>query len=199
MFFSGLSPAIHRDHQPGGRPPPFDEDGERTLVVLLTFGIFFSFVILYLVAGLVWSIVITASAIAMSFLYLKVRRRRAVMMARRGVGGGGDIVFVVGGSAHQAGGGGGADDSGVLSAMIPAFEYKRQVVNGGEDGGGGWAQCVICLGMVQVGEVVRRLPACKHMFHVDCIDAWLSSHSTCPICRADVVVDLAAGRLEPPV
>jgi E3 ubiquitin-protein ligase ATL41 len=121
------------------------------------------------------------------------------------------VVFIVG--AHQAarstgssGGGGDVAAAAIVSA-IPAFEYKRVNGGGGEDGGAaagsGWAQCVICLGLVQVGEVVRRLPACKHMFHVECIDAWLSSHSTCPICRADVVDELAAaaagGRLELPV
>uniref|UniRef100_A0A0E0L035 RING-type E3 ubiquitin transferase n=1 Tax=Oryza punctata TaxID=4537 RepID=A0A0E0L035_ORYPU len=211
MFLSGFSPAVHHDLQPGGRPYDGD-DGDRTLVVLLTFGIFFSFVILYLVAGLIWAVVITASAVVLSFLYLRVRRRRAVgtATARRGGAAPNDVVFIVG--AHQAarntgsGGGlvgGGADAAAAVVSMIPAFEYKR--MNGGEDGGAaagsGWAQCVICLGLVQVGEVVRRLPACKHLFHVECIDAWLSSHSTCPICRADVVDELAAasGRLELPV
>ncbi|KAF0926932.1 hypothetical protein E2562_028419 [Oryza meyeriana var. granulata] len=205
MFFSGLSPPAHHD-QPGGRP--YDGDGDRTLVVLLTFGIFFSFVILYLVAGLIWAVIITASAAVLSFLYLRVRRRRAVPMTRRG-GAAGDVIFVVGAhqgqAARSSGSGGLVSADGVTAATvsaIPAFEYKRASSGGGDDGAaagsGGWTQCVICLGLVQVGEVVRRLPACKHLFHVECIDAWLSSHSTCPICRADVVA-LPAGRLEPPV
>ncbi|XP_052157249.1 RING-H2 finger protein ATL74-like [Oryza glaberrima] len=214
MFLSGISPAVHHDLQPGGRSPYDGDDGDRTLVVLLTFGIFFSFVILYLVAGLIWAVVITAAAVVLSFLYLRVRRRRAAVGGTAAAAAPNDVVFIVG--AHQAarstgssGGGGDVAAAAIVSA-IPAFEYKR--VNGGgggEDGGAaagsGWAQCVICLGLVQVGEVVRRLPACKHMFHVECIDAWLSSHSTCPICRADVVDELAAaaaaaaGRLELPV
>lgn len=53
-------------------------------------------------------------------------------------------------------------------------------------GGGGWAQCAVCLSIVQEGETVRQLPACKHLFHVGCIDMWLHSHSTCPLCRASV-------------
>lgn len=78
MFLSGISPAVHHDLQPGGRSPYDGDDGDRTLVVLLTFGIFFSFVILYLVAGLIWAVVITAAAVVLSFLYLRVRAARAV-------------------------------------------------------------------------------------------------------------------------
>lgn len=32
----------------------------------------------------------------------------------------------------------------------------------------------------------RDLPKCHHVFHVECIDMWLSSHSNCPICRASL-------------
>ncbi|CAF0783599.1 unnamed protein product [Didymodactylos carnosus] len=43
-------------------------------------------------------------------------------------------------------------------------------------------QCRLCLRSYQVGERVRRLPSCKHKFHIECIDGWLlHSHPTCPI------------------
>jgi hypothetical protein len=45
--------------------------------------------------------------------------------------------------------------------------------------------CAICLDDYVHGESIRVLPRCKHMFHKDCIDHWLSSRtSSCPICRA---------------
>ncbi|KAK7832574.1 ring-h2 finger protein atl60 [Quercus suber] len=43
--------------------------------------------------------------------------------------------------------------------------------------------CVVCLHEVVDGERFRKLPKCNHCFHVNCIDIWLESNSTCPLCR----------------
>lgn len=43
--------------------------------------------------------------------------------------------------------------------------------------------CPICLAEFAEGEKVRVLPNCNHRFHLECIDAWLVSHSSCPLCR----------------
>ncbi|XP_071690612.1 RING-H2 finger protein ATL64-like [Rutidosis leptorrhynchoides] len=48
-------------------------------------------------------------------------------------------------------------------------------------------ECTICLSVFEEDEIGRKLPGCGHVFHVDCIDMWLHSHSTCPICRASVL------------
>ncbi|KAJ1278775.1 hypothetical protein BS78_04G104700 [Paspalum vaginatum] len=78
-----------------------------------------------------------------------------------------------------------------LSA-IPKLAYQR---GAGAGPGCGWAQCAICLAVVRDGETVRLLPACGHLFHVDCIDLWLRSHATCPLCRRDVGGDAAAEKV----
>ncbi|MCD7454669.1 hypothetical protein HAX54_025563 [Datura stramonium] len=47
-------------------------------------------------------------------------------------------------------------------------------------------ECSVCLSEVSEGEKARILPKCNHGFHVDCIDMWFRSHSTCPLCRNPV-------------
>ncbi|KAJ0249214.1 RING-H2 finger protein ATL2 [Hirschfeldia incana] len=45
-------------------------------------------------------------------------------------------------------------------------------------------ECTVCLSDFEETESGRVLPGCKHTFHVDCIDMWFHSHSTCPLCRS---------------
>jgi E3 ubiquitin-protein ligase RHA2 len=43
--------------------------------------------------------------------------------------------------------------------------------------------CVFCLSRVDEGEEVREL-RCRHVFHRECLDAWLlRPRATCPLCR----------------
>ncbi|KAI3456930.1 hypothetical protein Pfo_013593 [Paulownia fortunei] len=46
--------------------------------------------------------------------------------------------------------------------------------------------CAICLQDLKDRESTRLLPSCRHFFHLDCIDEWLTRQGTCPICRKDV-------------
>ncbi|GAB4849978.1 hypothetical protein Ancab_029277 [Ancistrocladus abbreviatus] len=48
-------------------------------------------------------------------------------------------------------------------------------------------ECAVCLCELSEGEKARLLPKCNHGFHVECIDMWFQSHSTCPLCRNPVV------------
>uniref|UniRef100_A0A7N0RJJ9 RING-type E3 ubiquitin transferase n=1 Tax=Kalanchoe fedtschenkoi TaxID=63787 RepID=A0A7N0RJJ9_KALFE len=47
-------------------------------------------------------------------------------------------------------------------------------------------ECAVCLCELVEGDSTRMLPKCNHGFHVDCIDMWFQSHSTCPLCRNPV-------------
>lgn len=46
--------------------------------------------------------------------------------------------------------------------------------------------CAICLTDICGGDSYRKLVECRHSFHCECIDIWLRSHPTCPICRHQV-------------
>lgn len=50
--------------------------------------------------------------------------------------------------------------------------------------GKGELECAVCLGEFEDDETLRLLPKCNHVFHPDCIDIWLASRVTCPVCRS---------------
>ncbi|KAM3208294.1 hypothetical protein ACQJBY_063144 [Aegilops geniculata] len=79
-------------------------------------------------------------------------------------------------------------DAGVDQAFIdalPVFVYRA--ILGARKGGGDPFDCAVCLCEFAMDDALRLLPTCGHAFHVPCIDAWLLSHSTCPLCRGSVL------------
>ncbi|KAL8999110.1 MAG: hypothetical protein Q9169_001998 [Polycauliona sp. 2 TL-2023] len=49
-------------------------------------------------------------------------------------------------------------------------------------------RCLVCLCDYEVGEEVRRLTKCDHLFHRECIDQWLTTgRNSCPLCRSQGV------------
>ncbi|THG23934.1 RING-H2 finger protein ATL29-like [Camellia sinensis] len=47
-------------------------------------------------------------------------------------------------------------------------------------------ECAICLSEFADDDILRLLTACCHVFHQECIDLWLASHNTCPVCRRNL-------------
>ncbi|PSS36194.1 RING-H2 finger protein [Actinidia chinensis var. chinensis] len=77
-------------------------------------------------------------------------------------------------------------DAGVDQSFIetlPIFNYKAII--GVKDP----FDCAVCLCEFEPEDCLRLLPKCSHAFHMDCIDTWLLSHSTCPLCRASLLSD----------
>ncbi|PSS10153.1 E3 ubiquitin-protein like [Actinidia chinensis var. chinensis] len=74
-------------------------------------------------------------------------------------------------------------DASVI-ATFPTFNYSA--VKGLKIGKGA-LECAVCLNEFEDDETLRLIPKCDHVFHPECIDAWLESHVTCPVCRANLV------------
>ncbi|CAN7136282.1 RING-H2 finger protein ATL46 [Brassica rapa] len=73
------------------------------------------------------------------------------------------------------------NDSGLDQAFIdalPVFHYKELVGASKEP-----FDCAVCLCEFTEKDKLRLLPTCSHAFHLNCIDTWLQSNSTCPLCR----------------
>ncbi|XP_021771901.1 E3 ubiquitin-protein ligase ATL6-like [Chenopodium quinoa] len=52
--------------------------------------------------------------------------------------------------------------------------------------GKGALECAVCLMEFEDDDTLRLIPRCDHVFHPECIDAWLVGHTTCPVCRCNL-------------
>ncbi|KAI3892250.1 hypothetical protein MKW92_046407 [Papaver armeniacum] len=73
--------------------------------------------------------------------------------------------------------------SGIDKTLIESLPFfKFSALKGSKQG----LECSVCLSKFEDTEVLRLLPKCKHAFHINCVDQWLESHSSCPLCRHKV-------------
>lgn len=49
--------------------------------------------------------------------------------------------------------------------------------------------CAICLSDYETGEVIITSKYCSHLYHRDCILAWLEKNNDCPCCRVVMMTD----------
>ncbi|XP_026332288.1 E3 ubiquitin-protein ligase Arkadia isoform X2 [Hyposmocoma kahamanoa] len=76
-----------------------------------------------------------------------------------------------------------AASRGATRAVIERNTYRHMYAHPGplhQD-----EKCTICLSLFEVNSDCRRLP-CMHLFHMECVDQWLSTNKHCPICRVDI-------------
>ncbi|XP_020581001.1 E3 ubiquitin-protein ligase ATL6-like [Phalaenopsis equestris] len=105
----------------------------------------------------------------------------------RRCGGGGMDSFAA--TAAAAVGGRSRRQRGLDAAILETFptlvysEVKEHKI------GKGALECAICLNEFEEEDTIRLLPKCDHVFHQECIDAWLATHVTCPVCRTNYAVD----------
>ncbi|URE00499.1 ALG6, ALG8 glycosyltransferase family [Musa troglodytarum] len=59
--------------------------------------------------------------------------------------------------------------------------------------------CAVCLSRFRPHDELRLLPACRHAFHSLCVDPWLRTIASCPLCRASISLPGPPLQLPPPV
>lgn len=112
------------------------------------------------------SLSILVLLVALIFIYVRCvlcrRARRRTALGQRGL-------------AHDPRTG--LDPTIIIS--LPTFVFKQGQMTR-------TIECAVCLNNLEDGEMTRFLPNCEHNFHVACIDTWLSTNTTCPVCRTAV-------------
>ncbi|XP_010558069.1 PREDICTED: RING-H2 finger protein ATL66-like [Tarenaya hassleriana] len=87
-------------------------------------------------------------------------------------------------------GGGGLDPAVIRSLPVVLCRREAGAAAGAEAATvAEESECCICLGGFEDGDKVKVLPQCRHCYHCECVDRWLRSESSCPICRVSVRVD----------
>ncbi|KAL7202097.1 hypothetical protein ACSBR1_033719 [Camellia fascicularis] len=72
----------------------------------------------------------------------------------------------------------GLDPSAVRS--LPLISYRGDAKHP--------IDCAICLSEFEERDGVKLIPYCRYVFHAECIDTWLCSHVSCPLCRSTQLV-----------
>jgi E3 ubiquitin-protein ligase ATL6/9/15/31/42/55 len=75
---------------------------------------------------------------------------------------------------------------GVSKPVIESLPFFRfATLRGARQG----MECAVCLAPFEDADLLRLLPRCRHAFHLGCVDRWLESNASCPLCRAPVDAD----------
>lgn len=53
--------------------------------------------------------------------------------------------------------------------------------------------CMVCLEDCGAGDVVTTLP-CLHAYHKKCVDRWLHTNNSCPVCKHPIGARVRGGR-----
>ena len=69
--------------------------------------------------------------------------------------------------------------------ILDLLDFNSQRLNPSNRGGLDPTKIAALPSFAYLGDV-KVIPFCKHVFHPNCLDKWLSAHVTCPVCRSRV-------------
>ncbi|KAL8613112.1 hypothetical protein ACOMHN_035053 [Nucella lapillus] len=75
--------------------------------------------------------------------------------------------------------------------QLPCYRFNSEVRRNDMD----QTSCVVCMCDFESRQLLRILP-CLHEFHAKCVDKWLKTNRTCPVCRADAAAPVGNNQSE---
>jgi hypothetical protein len=81
--------------------------------------------------------------------------------------------------------GDGSENRGADEGAIASLPTSRITKENADCENADHAKCSICLEMFTTGDSKKMLP-CLHGFHSQCVDRWLRSNRSCPICKHQI-------------
>ncbi|KAK8945940.1 E3 ubiquitin-protein ligase ATL4 [Platanthera guangdongensis] len=88
-----------------------------------------------------------------------------------------------------------SSDREKLITSLPLFSLASSVADFRKSSS---LDCAVCLSNFRPQDELRLLPACRHAFHSQCVDTWLRSTPSCPLCRASIYLPPLPPASSPP-
>ena len=71
---------------------------------------------------------------------------------------------------------------------LPVLKIEQKHCKKGENGQNEAPTCAVCCDNIQIGKKGMFMP-CGHIYHQDCLEPWLQTNNTCPVCRYELPLE----------
>ncbi|XP_062074832.1 brassinosteroid-responsive RING protein 1-like [Humulus lupulus] len=75
-----------------------------------------------------------------------------------------------------------------IKKQLPAMPYSSLVEKSSTRSSSCLTSCIVCMNEIECKEEVRVPINCRHVFHKECLDAWIDQgQPSCPLCRSKLL------------
>ncbi|RWV94538.1 hypothetical protein GW17_00042913 [Ensete ventricosum] len=147
---------------------------------------------LIIIAAIIAFVIVASFSIHLLVRFLSCRRRSSSTVTA--------LPLSLTRSRSASGSSGAADDSAlsdrenaVLIDSLPVFTLAFALASLPMSS----PDCAVCLCPFSPHDELRLLPACRHAFHSSCVEPWLRTTPSCPLCRASIALPIPPLQLPP--